>query len=114
MDHGIPLDHIFLESPTHNDVLSELIKSKLGDILALVPPPAKTNNSSSCLLEDIGDYLTRSLAILAHLAEDLTNGPHIEGYAHESIDRLLTESDFSELGTLEYMSSKHASLRCVL
>lgn len=113
MDPDSLLDHVFLDQPIHNEVLSKLVRSKLGDILTLVPSPTKHDINSSCLLADIGDYLLRSLKILARLADDLTNGPHIESHAREIIELMSNENDFSELDILEYMSSKHGSIQCV-
>lgn len=66
---------------------------------------------SGCLLEDIGVLLVKTSSMLSEVAVALAEGRHIKDYSSLRIEQIEQENDFSELGLLDYLETKHSSLR---
>jgi len=90
-----------------NGWLVDLIESHLTRL----PPIAAGWPDSPCLLADIGEYLIRCIRTLSQLADELAQGQHINLYATQTIDDMNYDTDFSDLGLLDYFDNKHASLK---
>jgi hypothetical protein len=69
--------------------------------------------STGCLLSDLQAYLSNIRVVLPTLVDQLTCGPHIEAYINDQLDRMDTETDFSDFSTLEHLGQKMESLRYV-
>ncbi|KAL8791322.1 MAG: hypothetical protein Q9195_005941 [Heterodermia aff. obscurata] len=67
--------------------------------------------NSGCLLEDIGTLLIKTSSLLSDLAVSLAEGQHIKDYSNLRIEQIEQQNDFSELGLLDYLETKHISLR---
>ena len=68
--------------------------------------------TSGCLLEDMGELFVKTSSLLSDVATSLAEGQHIKDYSNLRIDQIEQENDFSELGLLDYLETKHSSLRC--
>jgi hypothetical protein len=87
--------------------LSMIVRKELVEINMLLPE----FQASNCLLTDMGEYLCRATSILAHLAHRMANGNHIHTYTQVNINQTNEESELSELGAIDKMTSKHTTLK---
>lgn len=110
------MDNLFLH-PTESQLgigengstgswLNVIVRKELVEINMLLPDLL----SSDCLLTDIGEYLCRATAVLARLAHRMANGDHIHTYTQLKINQMNAQTDLSELGNLDQMTSKHSIL----
>jgi len=107
-----PSTHLLLEA-AHQQSLSEA--SWLDSIIAAELTNAQHNaqewRTTSCLLQDIGNFLARTTTILSKVADHVVNGEEIHRYAAGRVREMDDETDMSELDPLDYLQSKHTSLK---
>jgi hypothetical protein len=78
------------------------------------PPPAPLLTSDSAnLLNELGDYLTRTANMWSNLTENLIQGPHIDRVSMDAHERCKQETLLSDLSALTAMEAKLSRLRCV-
>ena len=97
---------------TH-DISSERVKDIIQEKLSTVRIPVSEWRDSGCLLADMGDYLLRATHHLSQLADALVNGHHVDIYIKQRVEDTEQENDFSDLDILQYLDSKHNSLKSV-
>ncbi|CAH0000685.1 unnamed protein product [Clonostachys byssicola] len=95
------------EKSTEKSWLDLLIQKELMEIGLLLPEMP----SSDCLLIEIGDYLCRATETIAQLAGRLANGNHIHTYAQLNVNQATKETDLSELGVLDVMTTNHSAIK---
>lgn len=87
--------------------LCTIIRKELVEINMLLPDFAPSDS----LLTDIGEYLCRATDIVAQLANRLANGNHIHTYAQLNVNQMDKQTELSELGLVDSMATKHATLK---
>jgi hypothetical protein len=72
-----------------------------------------TNNleTSPCMMQDVGNYLTKTTTLLSELAQRLVHGEAVQSYAIRRIQEAEEIHDLSELDSIQYLHEKHAALR---
>ena len=66
---------------------------------------------SPCIMQDVGNYLTKTMAMLNTLAQSIINGEDIESYARDRVQEAQDYNDLSELDPVDYLNEKHAALK---
>ncbi|KAF2663147.1 hypothetical protein BT63DRAFT_461525 [Microthyrium microscopicum] len=104
------LDLLLRAARSHDEptdlCLHDILEQELVSIATSLPEWQNTQ----CLLQDLGNFLTRTSTLLSTLAERVVHGQDIHRYAESKIKEMNEENDFSDLGDLEYMQEKHLSL----
>ena len=103
------MNYAFVDPTAINERLLNVIDKRLAEIPSLVPESPDLDSGD--LLSDIGEYLLRSLAILSDISGKLADGAHVEEYVKQGIQDMNEESDLGDTELLDYMDSKHKSLR---
>jgi hypothetical protein len=67
--------------------------------------------TSPCVMQDVGNYLTQTTSLLSSLASSLINGEDIESYGKRRVREAQEYNDLSELDPVNYLNEKHAALR---
>jgi hypothetical protein len=67
--------------------------------------------TSPCVLQDVGNYLTQTTALLSSLATSLINSNDIESYAQRRVREAQEYNDLSELDPVDYLHEKHTALK---
>ena len=91
----------------HPQWVAEIISKEINALSANIPEWQQT----PCLLQDLGDFLTRTTTLLSQLAEKVVNGDEVMEYANNRIREMEEEQDLSELRQLDYMNDKHHTLK---
>ncbi|KAK5199639.1 hypothetical protein LTR92_000180 [Exophiala xenobiotica] len=60
----------------------------------------------SCLLEDLGTFLTQVMGVLSQISASLTNGPHISDYIESYIKSVTKDDDFSDTSVVTFLDQK--------
>ena len=68
---------------------------------------------NGCRLSDMGQFLVRATLILAHTANLIAHGDHIDIYTRSKIQEMSASDDFSNLQPLRFLSKKDSSLKSV-
>lgn len=66
---------------------------------------------SACTMQDIGDYLTKTAAMLSDLAQKVVNSDDVDDYGKERVQQALEFNELSELDVVSYLTEKHRSLK---
>ncbi len=93
-----------------NTCLERIIQQHAQD----VPNSSDSGESSSCLLEDMGELLVRSVLDLSKLADKSVRDQDVDIYVRLRVDEMHMQTDFSELGNLKYLENKHQALRHIV
>lgn len=66
---------------------------------------------SSCTMQDIGDYLTKTAAMLSELAQNVVNSDDVDNYGIKRVQEAMEYNQLSELSVVSYLTDKHNSLK---
>jgi hypothetical protein len=66
---------------------------------------------SACTMQDIGDYLTKTTAMLSELAKKVVNSDDVDNYGRERVQEAMEFNELSELDIVSYLTEKHKSLK---
>jgi len=98
----------FAEGTTSKDSwLILILRKELMEINMLLP----NFQPSDCLLTATGEYLCRATNVLAQLSHRMTNGDHVNTCTRLKVNQMNKQTDLSELGLLDGLTSKHKSLK---
>ena len=92
------------QDPSQETWLERLMRDKLPEIAGSVP---ESRLAGICLLEDLGEFLTRLAHVSAEFAKTVVNGPIVSDYADDRIN----EDEFRDLEVVVYLDDKHMSLK---
>jgi hypothetical protein len=98
---------LLLEAAKHDEQLEEHVIMKELRRLAV----ANKWEWSPCIMQDVGNYLTKTMGLLSTLAQSIINGEDIETYARERVQEAQDYNDLSELDPVDYLNEKHAALK---
>lgn len=73
------------------------------------PMPVRTSSDNS-LLNEMGEYLTRTANIWAQLTENLARGPHIDKAAREVHKQAQRHTGLSDLTAITQLDMDHGKL----
>jgi len=111
MSRDASLDLLLRAARSHDEPsdhwLHDIVDKELASIATTLPEWHNTQ----CLLQDLGNFLTRTTTLLSRLAERVVSGQELHQYVENRIKEIDHENDFSDLGGLSYMNEKHASLK---
>jgi hypothetical protein len=96
---------IYLENSPHS--IHEIIRKQWDEVKESIP----VEDSSGCLLTDIGNFLIHTSTLMSRLAEGLVHGQHVHANTKKAIQEMDSEHDLSKLDPLDYLNEKHALLR---
>lgn len=78
------------------------------------PPPAPMSSSeSAALLNELGEYFTRTAKMWSSLTEQLMRGPHIEVAVNEALEHSHSHTSFSNLNAAAAIDLEIGRLRYV-
>ncbi len=90
-----------------NKWLDEFVSLKTKEFATKAP----VSPDSGCLLNDAGDFLVRTSAALAHLADGVANGRHIDVYIEKRVNEMDQQHEFSDLSKLDSLEDKNSLLK---
>jgi hypothetical protein len=102
---------VLLTAARHHEPEESWLDEILQQELALLSASMPEWHSSSCLLHDLGNCMTRTTVLLSRLADKVVNGQELLLYARGRVREMEDETGFSELDPLVYMAEKHSSLK---
>ena len=95
----------------HNCWLTGMLKNELPMLLLNSPSPI--HGPETCVLQQLGSFITHILSILAQLASSVVHGEHVQTYARKKLQELVLEHDLSDMNLVDYLDDKHTALKWV-
>lgn len=89
--------------------LTGMLKNELPTLLLNSPSPVL--GPATCVLEQLGDFITHVLSILTQLASSVVHGEHVQSYARKKLEELVVENDLSDMNVVDYLDDKHTALK---
>lgn len=86
----------------------DILLHEFQDVLR--QPRSRVAAYRPCLLDNIGEFLTLILDLVASLAKTLVEGDRVVRYIEERITQQDSQDELSDLGILEYLDAKRDSL----
>ena len=93
----------------HDCWLTGILKNELPMLLSRSPSPI--HGPESCVLEQLGNFITHVLSILAQLASSVVHGECVQSYARKKLEELVLENDLSDMNVVDYLDDKHTALK---
>lgn len=106
-------------SPALQTLLRQYLEAARSDIKMSAsspptPPPAPMSSSeSAALLNELGEYFTRTAKMWSSLTEQLMRGPHIDVAMAEALEHTHTQTSFSSLNAAAAVDIEIGRLRYV-
>ena len=106
-------EDIFISAARLHDRQPAWLDEIVREVLAQTASESPEWRHNGCLLSDIGDFLIHGVRASACIADLAVNGPHIDIYTKDKIQKMSDLDDFSELHPLDYLAKKHSLLKSV-